>query len=429
MNSDASQLDRLTNDVNVLEEILQSGLSLTPDLLLSLSQGAGNADMMVMMLAKKKKEYVDSVHHAAITQIQKGAKKGRWKTYVGTPRKGVERKSEKDLYDYLYEYYTAKNRKEPTFREVFSERLDFLVKKKNRSENTAGTYWSVYNRFVTKAFGDKPISKITEDDVLEMFRNVTQKNHPKPEALKKAVQHVKATFEFARKQKYCTSNPAVYLDPQDYYKDCDLNKKTDDEKEFSEKELSLLSDDLMKHTDNPRALMGLLAKETGMREGELAAIHRSDVDDEYIHIHRQQVLKKKQNGQSQRYYEVTYTKDERMHPHGGRKFPVTDQIRKIVELADKIPGKSEYLFHDPGNAEPVKKDTYCKYLHKHCKKLGFETTNNHAFRMALNSRMIAKGLSPADRALLLGHSVETNERHYSLADPRRLEDISEIMRE
>lgn len=225
---------------------------------------------------------------------------------------------------------------------------------------------------------------------------------------------------------------AIIADPdadtQDYYKDCDMSKKTDEEKELSEKELSLLSEDLMNDSENPRALMALLARETGMRRGELAAIHKSDIGDEYIHIHRQQILQKKKDGRPQCYYEVKYTKDERMHPHDGRKFPVTDRIRKVIKLADQIPGDSGYLFHDPDSCEPVKKDTCNKYLARHCKNLGFETTNNHAFRMALNSRMINMGLSPADCALLPGHSVETNERHYSLTDPRRLEDISRLMR-
>ena len=44
--------------------------------------------------------------------------------------------------------------------------------------------------------------------------------------------------------------------------------------------------------------------------------------------------------------------------------------------------------------------------------------------MSLNSRLIEAGLSSADRALLLGHAVETNERAYSHSDKRRLEKIS-----
>ena len=47
--------------------------------------------------------------------------------------------------------------------------------------------------------------------------------------------------------------------------------------------------------------------------------------------------------------------------------------------------------------------------------------------MALNSKLISEGYSPAERSLLLGHSVETNERHYSLTDRRTLGDIRSRM--
>ena len=45
--------------------------------------------------------------------------------------------------------------------------------------------------------------------------------------------------------------------------------------------------------------------------------------------------------------------------------------------------------------------------------------------MAFNSRLIEIGFSPSDRALILGHEVQTNESHYSLTDKRRLNSIKE----
>ena len=60
--------------------------------------------------------------------------------------------------------------------------------------------------------------------------------------------------------------------------------------------------------------------------------------------------------------------------------------------------------------------SYYESLYKVCKKLGLNLSNNHAFRMALNSYVfIPKGIEAPDRARLLGHSVETNLRHYTFA--------------
>ena len=70
-------------------------------------------------------------------------------------------------------------------------------------------------------------------------------------------------------------------------------------------------------------------------------------------------------------------------------------------------------------------DGYAQNLRKRCRLLGCIQTNNHAFRMALNSRLIELGFSASDRALILGHEVQTNEAHYSLTDKRRLNTIKD----
>ena len=56
------------------------------------------------------------------------------------------------------------------------------------------------------------------------------------------------------------------------------------------------------------------------------------------------------------------------------------------------------------------------------KSLGIEITNNHAFRVALNAQLINENTDGLERCLILGHSMQTNERHYS-SDQRRLESI------
>jgi len=50
------------------------------------------------------------------------------------------------------------------------------------------------------------------------------------------------------------------------------------------------------------------------------------------------------------------------------------------------------------------------------KSMNIPVTNNHAFRKSLNSNVfIPNGIPVTERAYLLGHSVETNLKHYSYA--------------
>ena len=73
----------------------------------------------------------------------------------------------------------------------------------------------------------------------------------------------------------------------------------------------------------------------------------------------------------------------------------------------------------------VNKASYDRYLHRLCVRLGTNAKNNHAFRIAFNTRLIGLEFSPSDRALLLGHTVQTNEATYSVSDKRRLDGIRE----
>lgn len=59
---------------------------------------------------------------------------------------------------------------------------------------------------------------------------------------------------------------------------------------------------------------------------------------------------------------------------------------------------------------------YYEALNKVSKKLVLRLSNNHVFRMALNSYVyVPMGVPITERAKLLGHSVDTNLKHYTFA--------------
>lgn len=83
------------------------------------------------------------------------------------------------------------------------------------------------------------------------------------------------------------------------------------------------------------------------------------------------------------------------------------------------------------NGEWIKTDAYETCLRRLMSGLGYNVTNNHSFRMSLNSNVfIGKyGLPATERARLMGHSVETNLRYYSFAGKDSLDDICAILNE
>ena len=385
-----------------------------------------NCDMEAATVQKMvdlaKQDFIKSHHKRSISEMQPN---GNWKTiwyktyvYEGDLRKEITASTKDKVLEKLYSFYIEAENKSKTLGSVFEMLMDYKQNCLNRKEKTIYTDKGLF-KHVSGTLQETSICEITEETIQRFIVTDFLKTAPSQNLLKRLLELLDQIFEYGKRKKLCPDNPMQYIAVQDYYKFCTKNDKTDEEKAFSSEELARLRSDAQKNLGNPRVLISLLAEETGERVAELLALHKEDVDFEkgFIHIHRQQVK------EGNKYVEVPYTKNEKNHPRNGRKNILTEAVKNVIMLALSIPGESQYLFHDPYCSEMVKKDGYLQNLRRRCKRLGCGPTNNHAFRMAFNLKLIDLGLNPSDRSLLLGHEVLTNETHYSLTDNRRLEDI------
>ncbi len=400
--------------------------ALTPNdfMLLFCSDGA-EFPAMKEMISMAKRKFVNKRHNKAISQLVNvsGFKKGKWKTYIEIDgkRKEILRKTEEELYESLYQHYLELEDKPKTLKDIFIQLIDYKLNCLGRTMATIRNDKQLF-RYVSDDLQKKPIAEISDDDIKKWLVADYMRTKPTESRMKKLLQVLAQTFEYAIRQHICYDNPMKYISSTDYVSKCNLHRKRNEEKEFSESELKAIREASQKQLDNPRALMRLFSMETGLRIGELCAVHKDDIKDGFIHVHRQQIKDWDRSGR-QSFYEVPYTKDEKRHPHDGRYVPITPEAQSIIDQAMMLPGTSPYLFHS--NGEPVTKDSYAQNLKFFCRRIGLTTTNNHAFRMAFNSRLIELDFSASDRALILGHQVQTNETHYSLTDKRRLEGIKE----
>lgn len=67
------------------------------------------------------------------------------------------------------------------------------------------------------------------------------------------------------------------------------------------------------------------------------------------------------------------------------------------------------------------------YLRRICSRLGIKTSNNHAFRVAYNGRLLDANIDARDRCLVLEHSIQINERNYSFSDMRNAERVKDTL--
>lgn len=379
--------------------------------------GAENA-LVNEMVTKAKIEYVTKHHDNAITQIKKGALKGRWKTYYGHGKERIQvTSSSKDkllisLYDKFYSKESFDNL--VTFEKVF----DLMIRDKKALDNVTDQTILLEKGMATKHLADiegKEITQITSEDLKKLYSRVA--SDVGKDKLRRIYQLISRVFVYAMDKGITSSNPNATIDISRYFKSCIASRKPADAQQFSNTQIDILADFAKKNLSNPRALMMLLSISTGMRVGELSALKWIDVTGDVLLIRRQQVIR----GGAITYTE--YTKDERMDPKGGRFFPITNDIHKTLSYIKEYIGvKGEFVFHDSKGCA-ITKTSYELYLKRVCIRLfkdKYDTfpTNNHAFRKALNSRMANRGIGLITRASLLGHSPETNEKKYLLLDNR-----------
>ena len=219
-------------------------------------------------------------------------------------------------------------------------------------------------------------------------------------------------------------------------KSCDTRKPKPEEKILSPEEIDILKKEVRhrmtlkkygRYYINGYAM--LFAIETGVRAGELCAIRWEDIREKSIHIHAQQ-LTRKEAGKKVYYYD-TCTKNEKGISQDGREFPLTKKIAELLaeikDLQKELHIDSEYIFcHEDG--EWIKTDAYETFLRRICLSKGFKVTNNHALRMSLNSNvLLPMGVSVADRAAMLGHSIQTNLIFNSFAQKDYLDNVRELL--
>lgn len=372
--------------------------------------------------------YVKEKHTQAISRLNMPSNKyrnGNYYTYIykNGKRQLVERRTENELTSFLYDFYKAKEERNKTFDDVFKLFVDFK-RSRGRTEGTIKEYYR-YEVYLSPSIRNKNIIAITEDELRTWLTDdfLKREKCPKKECLKKMLQLIKAVFEFGIRKQFCFVDPARNIYLEDYSKYCELSSRTNEERSFSESELDTLRQYCLSHSDNPHAAVMLVAMETGMRAGELTALLSEDVGEDFISVHRQQVKVFKTKDNPKSFFTcVNYTKNERTNPRGGRPVPITKRCREALNVAFSLPGESEYLFHHP-DGSPVLKESYLHYLRRVCDRLGIPITHNHAFRVAFNSRLIEAGVSGTERCLVLGHSMQTNERHYSFSDKRQADDV------
>ncbi len=351
----------------------------------------------------------------------------------------ITAKTEDKLYVKLCEAYGL-SISDYSFEGFFNAALEEKSKTDNNNESTISHYKFDYNRFISKDLAKMDIRKITTILLKEYTQKLVNDLHPKKKAFYKYKGVLNLVFDYALEHNIIATNPVAGVKNSLYYKSCDNTPDKPENKILSSDEIQLVIATVRKYMKRKRyngyfinGYAILFSIETGMRAGELPSLKWSDITDGCIHIHTQQLHRIKEGTKgSHDYYFADWTKNEKGVSKGGRKFPLTQKIKDILDelkaLQASLGIQSEYVFcHE--NGEWIKTDAYETCLRRMLSSLGFSVTNNHAFRMSLNSNVFIGRLNMVvtERARLLGHSVETNLKNYSFAGKDNMDELCSIL--
>ena len=437
------QRKKLQPFFDILHNYSQQKNYLSSSISCGIMDEVGVANELTMINKKEielKEKILQSIHitnAGNLRSISYVSSKGLWQTKMPDGKK-LYGKTREILVNKLFEEYGL-SLIDTSVANIFKLALDEKARCENNNPKTISHLESEYRRFISDDFAGKNLVNLTGIDLKEYTQTLVQTTTLTKKAFFAYKGVLNLIFNYAMDHKIISENPVKAIKNRLYYKSCDVSHRKADDNIFSDAEIEEIKSTVRKRMShvkyNGYFINGyaiLFAIETGTRVAEICSLKWSDIHEDYIHIHSQQLGDDtdKERG-STRYYYADWTKNEKGISEGGREFPLTDNIRSILyelkSLQETKGIESEFVFcHEDG--EWIKTDAYLTCLRRLCQSLGYKVTNNHAFRKSLNSNVfIPLGIPETERARLLGHSVETNIRFYSYAKKDSNSSILELL--
>lgn len=286
---------------------------------------------------KKRKELL-----AKHTYSIKLGSDGYWRTYVkdetrANNRRQIKKKSQKDLEDELIAFYEQEQEDKPlTFKMVYDKWVEF-----QRTEvvaNTIKKYNADYKRFLEGTpFESYYINEITEEDIRSFLNSTVREKKLCKKTLKSLYGYIKGTIHSALVNRFISENPMEYITAKQFYKWCVEIPKPTEKRTVSDSDWYKLQTQIQEdHLNKPNYIPVYaieLARLTGMRVGELAALRWDSISSEYILIDKSE----KYDREKKEYY-IDKTKNGKERP-----FPITKEIQKLLSEIKKVEMKYGYI--------------------------------------------------------------------------------------
>ena len=351
-------------------------------------------------------------------------KNGSWYTKLNQDGiKTLVRKATKEAVEEEIIKYEKRLEDRPTVKDIFYRFINQKYRYKDISKSTYSRYEADYKRYIEgKKIESVEFCKLTEEYLEDFIRctiaddDLTSKGYSNLRTI------IRGMLLYA-KGKYTQISAESFFGDMQFSKNT-FRKKIIDKKEqvFSEEEIPLI----MEYLEKNLSLYNLgimLDFHTGLRNGELSTIKRTDISKDgncyFIHIQRTEISYK-DNGSH-----IVAVKEYPKSSAGDRYVFCNDKAAKIIEKIIELNPEGEYLFEK--NKSRIRERSFNNHLKAACRNLGILPRTMHKIRKTYGTVLIDSGVDEAVIVEQMGHSdIYCTKQYYYFSNKNRDKKIEQL---
>lgn len=351
---------------------------------------------------------------------------GKYHTYVPDimnerGRKEIKRSSIESLDDAIIKHY--KEQEEVIrVKEVF---YMWLKSKLDYGEIEKQTYDRYENVFV-KYLKDSELSRvqfkyITEDELEDFIKKTIHEQKLTAKAWGNLRIVINGMFRYAKKKGYTKISITNFMGDLDISNRAFQKKiMRDEEQVFKDSEIDKIMSWIVERDFSIINLGIILAFQTGLRAGELAALKYSDLDGKILNVTKTEIRYKDEQG---RY--VFEIRDFTKGKDGARQVVLTDSALKTFKQAFRANPFGEYLFMD--NGERIKGKSFTVKLEKICRYVGILPRSLHKARKTYGTKLLNAGVPEKLIQKQMGHTDIRTTKGFYYYNNMDIEQAKEIL--
>ena len=359
---------------------------------------------------------------------EKTSSDGYYHLWVKTEqgRKQIKAKNIDNLIEKVIDFeHGIKTSDKKTFKEVFEIMIEQKMKYVKNSDrklsvnNTVLHLQQSYNRFFRDTFIETlPVNSITKQDIEKICYENLEKYELRKKAFLELRGIIKQTLQYSFEQYWVMENVYNRVDFKKF-NDMLVTVTPITKRVHSDEEVNLILDYLHNYQNIKPNYIPAYALElqilAGLRRGEVPPIEWSDVTESYIIINKEQIIVRPTEYNSKSFNKVV----QHTKTYTDRTFPITSEIRTLLNKLRNITGDSKYLFPNPKSTEGIiTNNTIYPFYSRICKELGIEISREfikgpHSFRRNGITRVANKpGGNIIMASMLYGNSPSCATSHY-----------------